>query len=347
MISCNGPEEVVYLDNTLVKDGVNIAVNNQIHYHGLETGANLYPAATDLLNKMGAYDAQGNEQFELGSGLTNMISAYYLGDNIDRTFTAYLQLKVSHDLCYDPLIGKTFFNARFHRPINVVGKEITWNDRVLNDNKLEIRKLVEVVDWNRFAVVAFGGEKVAAKNTMTGIEQPKFADVYASATKMKQQNLGIPFEYYGISELAVRYDEIRTDHAKEPSVRNNKFYDPAEIKANTDLVKDLNSLISERETPGKRTLHLLNADGTVVSYTTAHAYNHSDLNATGNGTKFGWLYYNNNASGVQRFHIYVPIAVKYNWGNIAYDYLLDAAGAKLDKDYTQTVWAIITVEGTH
>lgn len=341
-----GPEEVVYLDNTLVKDGVNIAVNNQIHYHGLETGANLYPAATDLLNKMGAYDAQGNEQFELGSGLTNMISAYYLGDNIDRTFTAYLQLKVSHDLCYDPLIGKTFFNARFHRPINVVGKEITWNDRVLNDNKLEIRKLVEVVDWNRFAVVAFGGEKVAAKNTMTGIEQPKYADVYASATKMKQQNLGIPFEYYGISELAVRYDEIRTDHAKEPSVRNNKFYDPAEIKANTDLVKDLNSLISERET-GKRTLHLLNADGTVVSYTTAHAYNHSDLNATGNGTKFGWLYYNNNASGVQRFHIYVPIAVKYNWGNIAYDYLLDAAGAKLDKDYTQTVWAIITVEGTH
>ena len=49
----------------------------------------------------------------------------------------------------------------------------------------------------------------------------------------------------------------------------------------------------------------------------------------------------------QEFHIYVPIAVKYNWGNISHDYLLDADGDKLDKDYTQTVWAIITVKDTH
>ncbi len=40
--------------------------------------------------------------------------------------------------------------------------------------------------------------------------------------------------------------------------------------------------------------------------------------------------------------------MKYNWGNIAYDDRLgDAAGAKLDKDYTQTVWAIVTVKGTN
>ena len=342
-----GPEEVCYLDDKLVKDGVDIAINNRITYHGLEEAANLYPAATDLVNKMGAYDAQGNELFTLGSGLNNMIDGYYLEDNIDRTFTTYLKLNVSHDLCYDPLIGKNYFNIRVHRPINVVGKEYVWDDRVLADNRLAIKDLVEIVDWNRFAVVAAGSKAIAWRNTYTGVEQPKYDDVYASPGKMKQQNLGLPYEYYGISELAVRYDEIRTDHAKQPAVRSNKYYTNADITANTDLAKDLNSMTSWRET-GLKTLSLLNADGSVVPFDVAHAYNHSNYNegAPGN-TTFGWLYYNNNASNVQLFHIYVPIAVKYNWGNIAYDYILDPAGAKLDKDYTQTVWAIITVEGTH
>ena len=342
-----GPEEVCYLDDKLVKDGVDIAINNRITYHGLEEAANLYPAATDLVNKMGAYDAQGNELFTIGTGLNNMIDGYYLEDNIDRTFTTYLKLNVSHALCYDPLIGKNYFNVRVHRPINVVGKEYVWNDRVLADNRLAIKDLVEIVDWNRFAVVAAGSKAIAWRNTYTGVEQPKYDDVYASPGKMKQQNLGIPYEYYGISELAVRYDEIRTDHAKQPAVRQNKYYINADIIANTDLAKDLNSMTSWRET-GLKTLSLLNADGSVVPFDVAHAYNHSNYNegAPGN-TTFGWLYYNNNASNVQLFHIYVPIAVKYNWGNIAYDYILDPAGAKLDKDYTQTVWAIITVEGTH
>jgi hypothetical protein len=265
---------------------------------------------------------------------------------VDKTFTAYLQLNVAHDLCYDPLIGKNKFNIRVHRPINVVGKEYEWDDRVLNDNRLAIKDLVEIVDWNRFPVVAYNTKKIAERQTIFGIEQPAFETVYKDANSMKAQNFGIPYEYYGISELAVRYDEIRTDHAKQPSVRQNKYYIESDIKANTDLAKDLNSLTSWRET-GLKTLSLINADGSIVSFTQAHAYNHSDLNATGNGTQFGWLYYNNNASGVQLFHIYVPVAVKYNWGNIAYDYLLDPAGAKLDKDYTQTVWAIITVKSTH
>ena len=343
-----GPEEVCYLDDQLVKGGVIIAQNNRIHYHGLETAGapNLYPAATDLVNLVGAYDEKGNPRFDLAAGLTYLRNAEYLDNNIDKTFTAYLNIQVAHDLCYDPLIGKNNFNIRVHRPINVVGKEYLWDDRVLADNRLAIKDLVEIVDWNRFPVVAAGSKKIAERNTMFGIEQPAYETVYNDAVSMKQTNAGIPYEYYGISELAVRYDEIRTDHAKQPAVRANKYYENDQIVANTDLVKNLNSLTSWRET-NLKTLSLLNADGSVVPFDVAHAYNHSDLNATGTGTRFGWLYYNNNASVVQEFHIYVPIAVKYNWGNIAYDYLLDQPGVKLDKDYTQTVWAIITVKGTH
>ena len=351
-----GPEEVCYLDDQLTKviGTVNtvIANNNRIHYHGLEAAgaANLYPAATDLVNKVGAYEADGDPRFTLGEGLNNMKTAEYLDDNVDKTFTAYLELKVAHNLCYNPLIGKRLFNIRVHRPINVAGKEYEWNDRVLNDNRLAIKDLVEIVDWNRFPVVPAGNSEIQHQHTIFDITQPAYASVYASAGKMKAQNIGIPYEYYGIQELAVRYDEIRTDHAKQPDVRANKYYDPALIKQNTDLVKDLNSLTSWRET-NLKTLSLINADGTTVPFDVAHAYNKSNYNAAAPGnTTFGWLYYNNNASNVQLFHIYVPIAVKYNWGNIAYDYVFGenvAKPAKLDNDYTQTVWAIITVKGTH
>ena len=58
------------------------------------------------------------------------------------------------------------------------------------------------------------------------------------------------------------------------------------------------------------------------------------------------VYFNNDGSDTQLFHIYLPIAVKYNWGNIAFDKTLGTP-AKLDKDYTQVVWAVITVTGTH
>ena len=322
-----------------------------IKYHGLETAPSLYPAATDLINKMGAYDALGNANFTRGTtgdGLTNLTDAKFLEDNIDRAFTAYLKLNVTHE-CYDPLISKQYFNVRYHRPINVAAKEYIWDDRVLNDNKLAIKDLIEVVDWNRFPVVAYNSGAVSSRNVLfDDIDNgyPKYADVYASGNKVKQQNLGLPFEYYGIAELAVRYDEIRTDHAKEVSVRKTVYRDAKDIIANTHLVKELNSLTSPREYNFK-TVTLLNADETPVSFTQPHAYNHSNFDpATGN-TIYGWLYYNNDASDTQLFHIYVPIAVKYNWGNIAWDYQLDPAGVKLDKDYTQVVWAIITVNGTH
>ena len=355
-------EEVAYLDDTNKDPNAKKATNTVIHYRGLEAAPyeQLYPAATDLINLSGAYDAQGNERFTRGGGLAGIATAEYLEKNVDETFTAYIKLNVSHD-CYDPIVAKQYFNVRFYRPINVAGLEIEWYDRVLADNTIDIKDLVEIVDWNDFAVVSYGSTNVKERNTVFGIERPKYADVYNNKTSMKATNAGIPFEYYGIYELAVRYDEIRTDHAEEVAVRNNVYYGDEAIESHTKLVKGRPSLSSDREAPTAdgikyKTLTLLNADknnpdGTlIVPFDKDHAYAHSDLNASGNGTKFGKIYYNNDAGTVQLFHIYVPIAVKYNWGNIKWDdRVTDNTDntRKLDKDYTQKVWAVITVNATH
>lgn len=337
-------EEVAYLDQNIA----GVANNVKIHYHGLEAAApNLYPAATDLVNLMGAYDEQGNERFSTTSNeLTNLSKAYFLEDNENRAFTAYIKISVTH-WCYDPIISKQFFNVRFHRPINVVAKEYNWNDRNLNDNYINIKDLIEVVDWNRFPVVPYNNSAVKANKTMFGMDFPSYAEVYAS-NKVKQQNLGIPFEFYGISELAIRYGEIRSDMPKPMSVRNNLAGTLANLSANSVKISEIPALVSPREAPaGYKTITLLNANGTIAGWG-ANDYNQSNYNAAAPGnTSYGRIYFNNDGSDTQLFHIFLPIAVKYNWGNIAYDKNLDPAGAKLDKDYTQVVWAVITVNGTH
>jgi len=354
-----GPEEIAYLDGTFTASNGNVVNKVDLHYHGLETPgiANLYPAATDLINLSGAYDTQADSRFEKNSGLTQLTKATFFEKNINEAFTAYIKINVTHN-CYDPLIDKQFFNVRFHRPINVVGKAYNWNDRVLNDNTIEIKDLIEMIDWNDFALVAYNSGSISARKSMFGIDYPKYSDVYQDATHVKRQNLGLPYEFYGISELAVRYDEIRTDHAKQPNIRENApelFASAAYVlnPKNTDLVKNVPSLYSERQNvfdPNGvkyRTVTLLNANGTVVPFDVKHAYNHSRKNTQGS-YEYGRLYYNNDASDVQLFHFYIPIAVKYNWGNIAWDDTLgDQPGVKLDNDYTQTVWAVITVKGTH
>ena len=362
-----GPEEVCYIDGTDTFDKT-VVNKNKIFYHGLEKAAALYPAATDLINLSGAYNAFGDPRFKKGDGdgLNNLKSAEFFEKNINEAFTAYLKINVAHE-CYNPLISKQHFNLRFHRPINVVGKKVEWSDMVLADNTVALRDLIEIVDWNTYPLVSYNASEVKARNSEFGMDFPAYKDVYASAGKMKAQNKGIPYEYYGIQELAVRYDEIRTDHAKLPAVReanNAKMYNTdyswITNKENTDLVKALPSMTSDREYTGTdangktvnfKTITLLNADKSIVPFDVDHAWSHSNYTgtpSTSGNTVYGSLWYNNDASDTQLFHIYVPIAVKYNWGNIAYDDLLgDAAGKVLDKDYTQTVWAIITVKGTH
>jgi hypothetical protein len=338
-------EEVAYLDGEVQ----GVAKNTKIHYHGIENEAALYPAATDLVNKMGAYDEKAKANFTLngsGNDLTNLKTAKFLEDNKDRAFTAYIKIKVQHE-CYDPIISKQFFNVRFHRPINVVAKTYEWMDRNLNDNKVDIKDLIEIVDWNRFPVVPYGDQKKEAKHTMFNIDFPAYADVITSDyKKMASQNKGIPYEFYGIQELAVRYGEIRTDMPKSMEIRNDLAGTLKDLEKRTVQIKNVDALVSDREAPaGYKTITLLNADGTIAGFGD-NDYNQSNYDPAQGKTKFGQLYFNNDGSDTQLFHIFLPVAVKYNWGNIAYDKKFGEP-EKLDKDYTQVVWVVIVVNGTH
>ena len=151
--------------------------------------------------------------------------------------------------------------------------------------------------------------------------------------------------------MSIIREHIRSDHQAEASVRQAPaLTDPAEI-VKLPSVEKIPSLTSYKKVGAITTttyLKLKNAAGTEV-------YENSVHGTSGNGwtegdmagKKYGTIEYTNNGGGVQDFHIYVPIAVKYNWGNVIKKRTKDStSGVKKDLNYTQVVWTVITVKKT-
>ena len=281
-----------------------------LHYFGDEDDNK--NAATDLINKMGRRDNTGAD-----------IMKSYLTDNIDKTFTAYVEIKASEDPCYAPLLANNFFNVRVLRPINVWPKNIKWTDALNQTEKVKIEDLINIVDWRDYKVLVNGN--------------------YAEGQ--------VPYSFYGISDLAVIREDIRSDAQLSYEVRSgDPLTDVAQIKA-LKSVEEIPSLTSYKNESGITTatyLKLKNAAGTEVYNSSIHGLSGNGW-TEGNmaGKKYGTIEYTNNGAGAQIFHIYVPIAVKYNWGNVI-NKKTNASTSGVDKklNYTQVVWVTITVNKT-
>ena len=267
--------------------------------------ATAHAAATDLLNLMGRYDAAGKPLFE--GDQNHPSAASFLDANIDHTFTAYVEIVASEDPCYAPLIANNHMNLRFMRPINVWPEQKAWTDALNATETIQLTDLVSIRDWRSYKVSAPGN--------------------YSEGN--------VPYQFYNITDLAVVRDEIRTDHMEEPSVRLNTVLTDPEAIMKLPTVDKVASLTSSDYT--QHFLKLFNGAGTEVDK------NSTPIFTEGNGfgaNSYGKIEYTNNGGGVQEFHLYIPIAVKYNWGNITDKH----TSGQLD--YTQVVWASITVKKT-
>jgi len=365
-----GPEVICYLSDALDTYTITTTNGSVIHYNGLETAANLYPAATDLLNKSGRYDAVGNARYTKSADATKaamgiLDAAAYLEKDIDETFTAYLKINVTHG-CYDPLMGMNYFNVRFLRPINVAAKDYRVRDVLNKMQRIMISDLVDIIDYRDIPVVPYYADKAIKQVFNYGGTQftaPKYTDVTPdNGLTVKEQNKGVPYEYYGITDLAVYYDNIRTDHDQEYTVRVANDALGAKIPVATveklTKVKDLSSLASEltgskpaRVVSLYSNMSTIATDapyvGTPMAKDTQWAVGTYLVTADGAYSRnIGKIEYTNNSGITQLFHIYVPIAVRYNWGNIRLDEVFGKP-AVLDKNFTQTVWAVITVDPSY
>ena len=229
------------------------------------------------------------------------------------TFTSYIEIYTQDGpVCYNLLLEDRFFNAKFERPINPWAKNHTWTDALNAVEKINVSDLLTIKDWRDYAVDLKKKVNNAEKN--------------------------IGFGFYNICELFAPYSEIRTDHAAEPEFRTEITAKLAADKfiAQEAIVKYVaeNKLDLASDIPALSPTYLQSKESVV------NALNQSVIT------------YTNNGGNVQKFHLFVPIYIKYNWGEFKSDHhepwTTDGENFAITPCNPSTfkVWAIITVDAT-
>lgn len=152
-------------------------------------------------------DADGNISFvesEMADDILNYKGHNSLGER--ETFTAYIGMTID-GTCYDvPLSGKTWFNVRFVRPVDLTQpKAFDVKDAPNEWQTIDVADLVKVYDWRNYV----GDPKNTTKGAQT--DDNKF-----------------DFSYYGI-KLSTDASEIYTD-AYLGSDQRTELSDEAAIK---------------------------------------------------------------------------------------------------------------------
>ncbi len=261
-------------------------------------------AATDILNYIGMYDATGKNQKE-----------FYVTKQQDKAFTAFVEIKVANEACFDPIIKNNFFNVRFLRPINVWPAETSITDAPNKTQFINIWELLYIRDWRTYAVVPDGLEQQFGKTAVagTGLDGKKHKGDFEEGN--------VKYSFYNIKNLYVQRDSIRSDAYLEADKRV--------VLTNADDIKKLYSIddIPALTNGNLQYLKIIAKANATDQYTVAGTAKKAASTAFDD-----ILAYTNNGGVVKPFHIYVPIAVEYAWG------ALDI--------YTQRVWAVITVDPT-
>ena len=275
-------------------------------------------AASDILNLIGMYDAQGNRQKDT-----------YLTGHAQRTFAAYVEIIVDAETCIDPLLGKNYFNVRFLRPINVWPAKTNIVDAPNNTQFIDIWRLLYIRDWRTYAVVM--DNKNADDKTIQVFADDElkhegaFVDPSEAAAGF---GTSVPYTFYNITNLYVKRSEIRSDAYLEPAKRT-VLTDPAQIKA-LYSIEDIPALTNG----DLQYLKIIKSSDATNTYSVA-----TTPKQVASQKADDVIAYTNNGGVVKPFHIYVPIAVEYAWGALGYT---DKKGPWT----TQTAWAVITVDPT-
>jgi len=276
-------------------------------------------AATDILNYVGMYDATGK-----------LIKDSYL-DGQDGTdnkgFTAFVEINVTSEACYDPLMGRNCFNVRFLRPVNMWPAKTEWTDAPNDTQIYPLWKLVYIRDWRQFPVVPLDKEQKFGEAAKAGTGED--GKTYKGQIKGGTDGI-VTYEFYNITNLYVKRDDIRSDAYLEPSKRTI-LTDPAKIAEllTIDHIPALTGTNAETQAKWEY-LKIFKWDTDEATTKTK-----AGSTATGEEESTKWdnvLAYTNNSGVVKEFHIYVPVSLKYPWGSVT--------------DWTQKVWAVITVKPT-
>lgn len=150
-----------------------------------------------------------------------------------------------------------------------------------------------------------GNANVSATDLVSGKDWRNYTVDFKKKINSNGQNIG--YGYYGISYVSINKDDILTDYAASSSVKDN-----------------ITSLLQSRQLTQEKITELMD-QLTSASSVFSNLLSVSDVMK--NGLQQSNLTYTPDGSINQTFHLFVPVAVPYNWGD----------------DRFKT-WAVITIE---
>ena len=223
-------------------------------------------------------------------------------EDLAKTFGAYIKMVNNADVCYDPFInGSDEFVVRFLRPINAAqGEGASAIDAVDGGSNINVNDMIKLDDWRDYGIT--------------------YADKLAQSGKMHTDYIN----YYGITvtfdPAGARTDEDLAD-AERVELTN------VEAIEKLGKIEDVDPNIAL--TP--------NSSFTFTPQWIEETYKEDEKTidvpahwgATVNGANI--LNYKNNTTTARKFHIYLPITVKYVFG---------------DKAPIATFYGVITVNKT-
>jgi hypothetical protein len=287
------------VDGTVYGLYINAAATRLYAEPLIATGANkgkiTFAGGTQIANVSNGTE---NRQEVVTLVMTNNVTKNLLNlaphTDLANTLATYMKVKFDNTLagCYVPFVnGTDEFVVRYLRPINAKrGGDETAVDAVDGGSNINILKMIKLDDWRDYGIT--------------------YADAVASSKKQHDSYI----TYYGIS-LEFDPAQIRTDEGLADAQRV-KLDDAAKIAA------------LPRATVIDPNIVLTPAGGTPITvnpvWTPATATTPGHWSAAGNEI----LNYKNAQTGARKFHLYVPIKVKYNYGELP------------------TVWGVVVVNGT-
>ena len=268
--------------------------------------------ATDILNYAGRYNDNGEDVWA---------NDYFVSKKM---FTAYAEVYGDDDACYPILIDHRYINFKFERPINVwpIYKLVKDGVNVEHDiNTMDVLDMIIIADYRKYQI-----DKT--QKSVEGDFDLKFSEYNGKSSEADAAMATVTwpeklaghsnYKWMGVKEVYIDRDGVLTDHALSDADRmanhklifedskidymGKKIYSQEFLRnaiINGDLKYDLGLKV-----PG---------------FKQSFDYRLAGQKSPKDGVAQTRLTLQNNKDNVQLFHYFIPIYVKYAYGE--YDHL--------------------------
>ena len=279
-----------------------------------------------------------------------------------KTFTAYAEI-VGDDIdCYPILIDHRYINFRFQRPISVWPVYKLFKDGINVETKVNevfSYELVSIADWRNYSVQNITDAQRTTGNLTYSYNEYNGLTDYDKAQDVKKdwpyQFVGkTPYYRLGVEEIYINPDEILTDGNADPDdidANHALIFGNSDgngfVKVNGKDVYNQEALRGWIANKQLKYMSVKEAPGAAAAF---------DMNLVKNRqvsnqilcNKLGYIY---NEGNTRLFHYFVPVYVRYaygetNYGEWTWTFNKGVSTDDFVKPATFKVWVVVTCMNT-